>query len=254
MKTIACLFFISTYIMCFSQDAVFYKLPTGLAPVIDGKVDEIWNGTKKYKIDNNFINEEPSLNDATWQAVWNDTAIFIIVEIDDDDFYPSWKSGLESWQSDNIELYLDVDSIESHNFPLPRTGLYMFNPDYSEFEKGKLLKDSLISYSNTYDEKNANMVFEYLVPFTTLVNYNNDILNPYLNNTIKFGVVVSDLDKNNITRQRTAWPDFYEDEWVNPDKLGEVIFSTQKVVKPKAIIYKLPAGCEIIVDGEIDEN
>jgi len=72
------------------QDATIYKLPDGVSPVIDGYVDNIWLMFEKYNIDKPFMEEEPTLDMATWQAAWDENSIFIIISVEDNDFCPAW--------------------------------------------------------------------------------------------------------------------------------------------------------------------
>ncbi|UCH13453.1 MAG: hypothetical protein JSV22_10090, partial [Bacteroidales bacterium] len=64
-----------------SQDATINRLSYGFAPVIDGYIDSLWSTFAEHNINKPFKDEVPTLTDATWQAAWNDTSIFIIVSV-----------------------------------------------------------------------------------------------------------------------------------------------------------------------------
>jgi hypothetical protein len=94
--------------------ATFYKFPDGLAPVIDGQVDPLWTYVDAYALKLYVLYNPPAgaptLSLATWRAAWNDTAIFIIIKVDDDDFYPDYAAGSTlSWEYDRAEIYFDLN-------------------------------------------------------------------------------------------------------------------------------------------------
>lgn len=119
-----------------AQDAYIYKLPSGIVPVIDGSVDQIWES-----IDPNYIEKpyrtdiQPTIVAGTlWKAAWNDTAVFVIVVVKDDVYCDKWCSGLADWQSDKPEIYLDLNDIlkdglgPSTMYTGMGTGHYQFAP------------------------------------------------------------------------------------------------------------------------------
>ncbi len=269
INTLISLIFISI-ITTIAQDAIFYKVAEGCAPKIDGEVDTIWNKVEKHNIDKNFtwdgLKEHPTLNEATWQAVWNNTAIFILIDVKDDNFCPWWCTGQADWLGDKPEIYFDInvnnlnDGQGPVNYP---NGHYLFAPNFYDLGiySYQICSDDYLGLNFCYAYKvdNPNYVFEYAFPLNTLVNDNNNTIDPSTEPIIGFDVVIIDVDSDNGIRNRAVWMqdgtgNVADESWNNMDDAGEVIFSTQKVGKPKATIYKLPAGCEIVVDGVIDEN
>ena len=125
-----------------TREADIKRLPDGYSPTIDGQADILWNNVEAHNIDLNFTGEFPTLYDATWKAVWNDTVICVLVEVSEDSFWPSWLSGLADWASDKPEVYFDVNEIlEDGLGPLPdgsNQGHFQFAPNFSETEQGTL--------------------------------------------------------------------------------------------------------------------
>ncbi|HQN94519.1 MAG TPA: sugar-binding protein, partial [Prolixibacteraceae bacterium] len=81
---------------------------TTLAPQIDGQVDALWNDIDTNKIEKDFINESPTV-DAFWKATWADSGLFVLVSVDDDNHWPSWKSGGDLWRYDWVNVFFDVN-------------------------------------------------------------------------------------------------------------------------------------------------
>ncbi|MBN2520546.1 MAG: T9SS type A sorting domain-containing protein [Bacteroidales bacterium] len=259
-------------ILVIPQDATFYKLAEGCAPVIDGEVDTIWNKVEKHSIEKNFtwdgIEDQPTLNEATWQAVWNDTAIFILIDVKDDDFCPWWCTGQADWLGDKPEIYFDVnvnnldDGQGPVNYP---NGHYLFAPNFYDpdihpyqFYQFCGIEFPDLNFCYAYKIDSPNYVFEYNFPLDILTDNNDNTIEPSKEPTIGFDVVIIDVDSANGIRNRAVWMqdgtgDVADESWNNMDDAGEVIYSIQKVGKPNVSIKKLPNGCEVIIDGTIDD-
>ena len=96
MKTIITFLFsafIVTYTMAQAPTGVFAKASAD--PVIDGVVDEVWAEATVYNIDLPFQTEVPSLGasgETTWQGVWTEDGVYILLKVTDDAFFPSYMA------------------------------------------------------------------------------------------------------------------------------------------------------------------
>jgi hypothetical protein len=82
------------------------------APKIDGDSTEWANVTASY-LNVPYAAEVVTFaagQSAYIKAVWNDTAVFVLISIPDDNFYPASESGLASWLSDKAEIYFDCNA------------------------------------------------------------------------------------------------------------------------------------------------
>jgi hypothetical protein len=110
------------------KTADVYK--TSSTITLDGNSIE-WANVTPISIETPFQSETPSLNSATWKAVWNDAGIYVCVEVNDDVWSPSWISGSADWQSDKIELYIDVTTTQQDGGGANAgLGNYQFAPNY----------------------------------------------------------------------------------------------------------------------------
>ena len=122
-----------------AQDAIFYKFPGNQLPVIDGYIDPVWSYVDAHFIELWYENDpyyegyggEPTLDMVSWRAAWYGNYLYVIVSVQDDDFYPSWLSGFDPWMSDRVEVFLDVnDNLDDGSGPSNRAGHYEIAPDF----------------------------------------------------------------------------------------------------------------------------
>ncbi len=88
------------------------KLEDGSVPTIDGVVDALWADHEQFDIlieDDNTYFTLPSIYETWFKMTWNDSALFLLVYRDDDDFADQWETELADWQSDRDEIFFDVN-------------------------------------------------------------------------------------------------------------------------------------------------
>jgi len=253
-----------------AQDAVFKKLPDGLAPVVDGVEDTLWFCVDKHYIEQFFIGEYPTIDIATWQAVWNDTAIFVLVSVEEDDFYPHYESGLPDWMSDKPQLYFDVNDVldDAMGPAMQESGHYEVSPYFIEDGNGVFTNhyDSLTApYIKCYSAfmvEEPDYVYEYAVLIDSLLDSEGYPLDPMSIDFMGFDVSIIDLDEGELHRKRLVWKNTGEtdESWNNMDDCGEIAFSTELIdcgdtlppPVPDVTIRKLPDGIAPSIDGEAD--
>ena len=87
------------------------------APIIDGKVDDIWNTAKPYKIANVLYEPPKSANDlsADYRAMWDENNLYLLVEVTDD--FLKHDTDPENWyESDSVEVYIDATDSKSSQY------------------------------------------------------------------------------------------------------------------------------------------
>ena len=252
------------------------KLPGSLIPDIDGSIDPLWDEIVARDINKKFAGENPVFNSLpTWKAVWNNEALFILVEMDDDDWAPSWVTGDAPYKSDKTELYFDVNPIlhDGGGAELGKDGHYQVAPNYSQHEAGTTIAGETFGasghsfeYANTYDG-NGNSVMEYKIPFASLVDNTGAGIDPTSRPTIGFDVVIRDEDLSNSGHQRMVWSNDGQadygstgsvgENWVNLNDVGEVSFvnTTFSVstsvpgLETRFVIYPNPSDGLLTVSG-----
>jgi len=223
--------FLCNLLMAQGQSAVVKKAPA--APIIDGVVDAIWYGANTYNIDKGTDAGEPTLGapgTSTWKALWTDDGVYILLNINDDVWNPSYKSGGNSWDYDKPELYFDVNKVLTDgggpNPNNPNTkGHYQVAPAATEAgAQGETVTDG--DGQHAFFVKDPSYIAEYFVPFSKLKA--NDDSNFDLTAPMGFDVIIIDEDNDGAGRKFGVWAS--GGEWDNMDNAGTLTFSQDMAV------------------------
>ncbi len=96
----------------------YSALKTDTAPTIDGVIgdDEEWSSARKAKLDhlissdNIYGDNAPAdTNDVSFSVMWDAKKIYILIEIWDDEYYPSYSSS-KDWNNDRVFLYFSENA------------------------------------------------------------------------------------------------------------------------------------------------
>ena len=157
-------------------------------PVLDGLVDAVWANASVNNINLPFTGETPSLGvsgETTWQALWSDDGIFVLVKVEDDIYSPLWAgsdAGYANWMYDKPEIYFDVNAeLADGGGANPAIGTnkghLQISPDPSEDNIGDGIPvtrdDGVIS---AFFVPDPNYIVEYFVPFTKLIDKNGAVV------------------------------------------------------------------------------
>jgi hypothetical protein len=247
------------------------------APVIDGKGnDKIWTKVTAINIDRAFGKDSASYYSATWKAFWNDTSIFVLVELEDNNFWPSWKSKQPDWASDKVEVYFNANG-KNPDKPGASTagkkGMYQISVNWDTIEAmGKPHKGNFDStwYADTWSYgDHSKLTFEWSIRFAKLRDSINALtsgsgLDPLSTTKIGFDVVAIDLDSGTgKPRQRQTWSGKGKpsENWGRMDSVGILTFSTteldtnviairQITRDDKALVYPTVVSDVLNVNGE----
>jgi hypothetical protein len=216
--------------------------------VIDGVADDaVWAAITAIPVDRKFTNETPSLYSATWKAFWTDTAIFVLVEAEDDMFYPSWRSGQADWASDKIETYFDVNNDGTGVHPDGQgpgagggvsKGHYQITHNFDTIEiMGSIQngdRDSTFEANTWAYGDHSKLTVEWLVSNKALKDSNAVQFDATVTTSIGFDICVSDLDSTvpASSRQRQMWSNIGHpgEDWNNMDSAGVITFDTTQIV------------------------
>jgi hypothetical protein len=104
-----------------------------VTPEIDGFVEEAWNIAVPEAIDQNLYTETPTVT-ATWQALYDADNFYVVVTVLDDDHFPAWASGGNSWEYDKPEVYWDVNEVltDGGGPMIASSGHYQLSPGFAE--------------------------------------------------------------------------------------------------------------------------
>jgi len=218
----------------------------GSGPAIDGVIDDMWLDVEANNIDKNFQSETPTLGDAGetyWKMVWvQNEGIYLLLVVNDDNFYPAYESGGDSWMFDKPEVYFDCNYILEDDGGAsgegqPGNGHHQCAPSFEEGKhSGQLLDagtdgegdadDAGVLYS--YMVNDPDYIAEFFFPLEYLTDENgviNDLSEP-----IGFDVTIIDQDEGvTDTRHRAVWANTgtegdANESWNSMDECGTLTF------------------------------
>ena len=154
-------------------------------PRIDGEIDAGWNSIPSNAISFEYENDfgQASIIDAWFKMSFSDTAFYLLVYREDDDFAHQWKTGLADWESDRDEIYFNVNVNhldESRGAIMPGTsyGCYQFTSIWQANEEGDNIEPTFSGWPNqwyhnapfefAYKVTGNSYVTEYVFPFSSL--------------------------------------------------------------------------------------
>jgi len=208
-------------------DATINK--ASVAPVVDGQIDAVWTEANSYNISKAFSEDTPSLGaegETTWKALWMDQGIYVLIQVNDNAFFPKWAdspAGLNDWNYDLPELFFDINTtnLEDGLGVTDGQGHHLVSPGFREGE---------LDGSPLYDDRNPEVLFahkvsdpayvsEYYIPFTTLTDKEGNLIS---HNQIGFDVYIRDRDPGDFSPHRAVWANTGNigEPWISMDDCG----------------------------------
>ncbi len=247
-----------------AQTATIYKFSATTVPVLDGEIDASWDIIDAIEPDAQAP-ENPM--DADYNKVevkmgYTDEALYVLFDVEDDEFCPPLISEFADWQSDRAEIFLDIntDNLDdgvgaSYDDPVnygPWKGHYQFTTPYPTVDNSAPDSegDTIVTgaeawpkyvpfdYAYTLDLDNDAWIFEMVIPFTSLTIDTLDGVfqdpaiqfEPTADLTFGFEISMVDvdidqdgLDEGNPQRKFQRWANI--DAWTDMDGAGLVTIS-----------------------------
>ncbi|HET6556826.1 MAG TPA: Ig-like domain-containing protein, partial [Prolixibacteraceae bacterium] len=191
------------------------QAPTGVfakasaAPQIDGVVDAVWADATVYNIDKPLKTETPTLGasgETTWQALWNNDGVYILLKVADNAFYPHYAvtPAGNNWEYDKPEIYFDVNTVlEDAKGPVTaNSGHIQVAPSFPQGKTDgtKMVQSDGIAYA--FLVTGETYVGEYFIPFSKLKD--KDGAEVKKGATIGFDVQIIDRDPT-AAKARAVW-------------------------------------------------
>ena len=224
---------------------------TSSAPVIDGKIDDVWSIAIQYNIDKKIITEEPTLGDAGttyWKALWDDNGMYILVVANDDAWFPFWApdGGSNSWEYDQTELYFDTNAILKDGLGAANGGIWghtQIAPGPTDgLIDGTMQSFPELGFMVNYAYKVTDPAWnsEYFIPWDCIPDKKGARFNK--SGTMGFDVCVVDRDPGDNGRKRAIWANVgaKTENYNNMDDAGTLTFKESVVIEGgniKTIVY-----------------
>ncbi|MEN8156096.1 MAG: Ig-like domain-containing protein [Bacteroidota bacterium] len=228
---------------------------TEVSPVIGGEIDAVWDDANSYSITRYETNKDaPTLGaegETYWKALWSqsDQGMYLLVVVNDDNFFPYYESVGDPWAFDRVEVYLDVNAGDLADGLGPsssNSGHYQAAPEFEEPNDGTLRSNWICDYASTVTG-DAAYSFEYFIPFATLVDRDGMAID--LEATIGFDISLLDRDEaSNIDPcPRAVWSNeaTVGESWTNMDDCGLITFEGAQTIFVETLA---------LTGGDITEN
>lgn len=202
LKSILFCLFLSLVFSINAQDKDFNIYHLGNCTIeIDGEKDDVWDKIWPHDISVAWKDEQVSMQSETtptFKAVYNSTSLFILIEVPDDDFFPSIESGAASWLSDKPEINLDVNStLIDGGGPSDDPGHYQFAPGFMDTVYNNLswVNKCKFAYDNSIElgDDTKEYFVEYKIPLDSLLD--SDGIACDGSRDIGFDITIIDLDE-----------------------------------------------------------
>ncbi|HEY3370511.1 MAG TPA: Ig-like domain-containing protein [Prolixibacteraceae bacterium] len=225
-------FCFTAFLFC---NMVAAQAPTGViakataTPQIDGVVDAVWANATVYNIDKRLKTELPTLGTSgqtTWQALWDNNGVYILLKVTDDVFYPNYAvtPAGNNWEYDKPEIYFDVNDVLADGLgSKDNKGHIQVAPGFPQgkVDGTKNVQSDGIAYA--FLVTGNNYIGEYFIPYTKLVDKVGFEVKK--SNTIGFDVQIIDRDPG-LTIRRGVWANVgaINESYNNMNDAGKVTF------------------------------
>jgi hypothetical protein len=225
--------------------------------VIDGQgVDAAWeqNTDNRYTCNKvskyGFRDGEYDLS-AQWQAVWNDTGMFFLVQVVDDilNRFVDHPEGA-FYNSDNIEVYFNPTGSRTNdlinNYRLTKSSFMAILPgnEYNGYKmpcvfQGEPLNMDVINGNMAFRYSDQGYTAEFFIPFDLIVPDNaTGIVKRW-----GFDINIGDLDESDYREAVVFWNDSCDQQWTNVNAMGVLHLNDDTEPVPGEIIIQNPELC-----------
>jgi len=190
-------------------------------PVIDGKIDEVWN-------------EAPELPINRYQTAWNGANGTAKVLYDENNLYVLFnvkdtqldKGSPNPWEQDSVEIFIDENNAKT-SFYQDDDGQYRVNYENETSFNPESIAEG---FESAVEVSGTNYTLEVKIPFRTI--------KPTGNMQIGFDLQIN--DGNNGARQSIAtWNDLTGNGWQDPSVFGILTLKAAKPVTRGEAIVKI---------------
>jgi len=199
----------------FAQKVNVDVAKTSTAPVIDGVEEAVWDAVDPVPFVL-FLGQEVPTVTAYWKALWDDNNIYVLINVEDDNYYPGWEAGGNGWEYDKPEIYFDVNDVlvDGAGPATASSGHYQYSPDPTDGGQDIPMTTAGTTQapggSYCYTLVGESYAYEYAVEIASMSNVGGTAMTAdmisSLPENVGFDATVIDQDEGITTaRQRTIW-------------------------------------------------
>jgi hypothetical protein len=238
--TLLLLYLISISAITQEPDLTIRKcIDESTTPLIEGTIDEVWNYVDETEL-SDYSSPAPTILEAAWKMMWSDTSLIILISIDDDSHCDQWCTNLNDYESDRVEVLIDVneelwDGLGANPEQSPggpSSGHYQY---YSQWQQGEDQYSGVVTqwpsnnpYSIGYLITDNYFDHEFSIPWTSLADCTGVAFTPADGKLIGIQIVMVDVDNDDVnTIKYLNWKAI--NAWVNMDNAGVIKLSDAPV-------------------------
>jgi hypothetical protein len=238
-----------------AQDEIAAEIQkTNSPPNIDGLGDDpVWAAATAHSIDEFFnvgggeeLDGDEDLQ-TTWKAVWDDTNLYVLIEVQDDELVYDESN---SWEDDSVEIYIDAQNLDEPEYNpdvVPEIPSYQFTAIAGQEpidDTTSLFTWGINSYDDNAgaretqypqgedvggmvtDDESGTYALEVSFPWEALEETPANIL---ARGDFGFGIAVNDDDDGGGRNTQIMWATESPDLWHNASVFPSVALSTEVI-------------------------
>lgn len=191
---------------------------------IDGDADEAYVRFREVGNELSGAIGAPDIT-AIWSGLWDNTNLYIIVSVTDDDL--SNDSGDTWYEDDGIEIYIDGDNSKDRNYDNSNDIQYGFVWNTTDIQEGGNNPGGSVNgvdFITTNTAEGYNL--EVKIPWSSIG------VTPVIGNEIGIDIAINDDDGGDGRENKISWNCTVDDAWQNPSLFGTVVLTEEDSPNP----------------------
>lgn len=208
-------------------------LYTNIAPVLDGKIDDVWQDAPRLAI--NRFQQAWATATGVARILWDDNNLYVLFEISDSVLDASNEN---AWEQDSIEVFLDQENGKASSYPEVGVGQYRvnFNNERSAGAGG-----SYDGFDSAVTVNGSSYVAEMIIPLSEINPTNGDV--------IGFDAQVNDA-ADGARAGVATWNDTTGQGYQDPSVFGEVTLVNEASDESEETVVPVDNEAIVVYPGE----
>ncbi|AEF17757.1 Cellulose 1,4-beta-cellobiosidase [Thermoanaerobacterium xylanolyticum LX-11] len=177
-------------------------------PVIDGKVDDIWNNVEPISTNTWVLGSNGAT--ATAKMMWDDKYLYVLAVVTDPNLN---KSSVNPYEQDSVEVFVDQNNDKTTYYEND-DGQYRVNYDNEQSFGGSTNSNGFKSATSLTQ---SGYIVEEAIPWTSITPSNGTI--------IGFDLQVNDADENGKRTGVVTWCDPSGNSWQDTSGFGNLMLT-----------------------------